>query len=361
MARTIRTQADNLIETLADCPEAFDFFQALRLLQRYWKDSPRIGYATHPGNEPLQLRQNPTLAFTGALIHSFRPATIDKPANMALNHHGLIGPNGPLPVVYTEFILDRIRSKKDHSIINFLDIFHHRLMSLLFRAWADSNIAVAFDRSVQDGHLQFEFNDPAINENQFFEHAGSLVGIGLPMLRGRDNLPESVRIYHAPWLTRQVRSAEGLEKIISDFLDVPATVIPFQGRWLPLPPDSWALLGESTETGMLGENCFLSEIIWDCTSSFRIKVGPVSHAELLHLIPGTDSFERLRALIRTYVGYEFYWDLEIAVKARTIPLGKLGEKGRIGLDAWAGETDSDDEYYSMIFDPEFYKFPQNIN
>lgn len=341
------TETDALIKQLADQPGGHDFFHALRKLQRAWDEHPKIGYASAPAEEPLRLAQEPSLGHKASLIDSFLPPSDGRPARMTLNYHGVFGPNGAIPINYTEYAMDRIRFHRDHTLKDFLDVFHHRMMSLLFRAWADSNITVDLDRVL--GRL----GEPGSTRegSRYIDYIGSFSGMGMEIVRGRDEVPDFARMYHSHWLGRQARNAEGLEKIISDFFEVPAQVQPFQGRWLPLPENSWCLLGESEETGISGVNAIAGDYFWDCSLSFRVQIGPISFADLQRLLPGGGSFARLCDWIRSYVGKELYWDVQLLIRSEDIPPLELGEGGRIGFDAWLQPAPDDSDFHQVVFDP----------
>src|SRR6478609_2460492 len=63
---------------------------------------------------------------------------------------GMFGPQGPLPLHLTEYARDRIINSADPTFARFLDIFHHRMLSLVYRAWADAQPTVQFDRPESD-------------------------------------------------------------------------------------------------------------------------------------------------------------------------------------------------------------------
>jgi len=55
-----------------------------------------------------------------------------EPPVMVTNFFGLAGANSPLPTPLTELVLERLR-EKDAGMRDFLDIFNHRLISILYR------------------------------------------------------------------------------------------------------------------------------------------------------------------------------------------------------------------------------------
>src|ERR1700743_1394405 len=56
---------------------------------------------------------------------------------------GLGGPDGPLPYADQEWLQQRAR-QKDHAPAEFLDLFQHRLISLLYRVMRKHRVAVGF-------------------------------------------------------------------------------------------------------------------------------------------------------------------------------------------------------------------------
>ena len=78
----------------------------------------------------------------------------DAPAEMMVNFMGLTGPQGVLPYVYSELILERVRAK-DRSLAAFLDIFNHRAISLFYRAWQRTRFPVNYAAGVRDYFSQY--------------------------------------------------------------------------------------------------------------------------------------------------------------------------------------------------------------
>jgi len=146
MAGSDGQKPDALIARLAEKPFAFDFYAALRLLQSCFPDQPRFGYSGSPKQDPVRLAQSPALDFAPATMESIQRKDPSRPPVVYSRHFGLLGPNGPMPLCYTEFAHDRILHHGDSTFSDFCNIFHHRLLSFFFRSWADARKTVDFDR-----------------------------------------------------------------------------------------------------------------------------------------------------------------------------------------------------------------------
>ena len=142
-ARWSNQMNGSIEQALASAPFEFDFFTGVsecwRL--RHVQDMPRVGESISPRQDPVRFGQNPSLAFAPATLESFSPATDGLPARLQVYFLGLFGPNGPLPFHLTEFAHERLHAHRDPSLTRFLDVFHHRMLSLFYRAWANSRKA----------------------------------------------------------------------------------------------------------------------------------------------------------------------------------------------------------------------------
>ena len=155
-----------------------------------------------------------------ASIARFDPGANGHPGRLQVHFFGLFGPDGPLPLHLTEYARDRRRNHGDPAFQRFVDLFHHRALSLFYRAWADVRPTVSFDRPEQD---------------RFGYYVGALIGLSTPGLRDRDAMPDLTKLHFAGLLAGQTRHAEGLAQILSAFFSMPVHVEGFCGAWLPLP------------------------------------------------------------------------------------------------------------------------------
>ncbi len=328
--------AVELDRLLQEKPYAFGLFTALRRLECAHSEGPRVGCAVRAGNEPVRLAQEPSLAFAPSTLASYQPATGQRSRRLTVFFLGLFGPNGPLPLHLTEYARDRVRNRDDPTFARFADLFHHRILSLFYRAWASAQPAVEFDRP---------------QSSRFNLYLGALCGVGQPALRNRDHLPDLARFHYAGLLGAQTRHAAGLEALLRGFFGMPVRLQQFVGQWIELPESSRCRLGASPETGTLGQTAVAGSRVWDCQQKFRIVFGPLDLADYRRLLPGSESLQRLVALVRGYTGDELDWDVNVILKKDAVPPLQLGQSGQLGLTSWVASRPLDEDADQLFLNP----------
>jgi type VI secretion system protein ImpH len=326
----IAPDAVDLFRRIAAAPETFGFFQTLRRIESAHRDRPRLGASHRPSQEAVRLGQEPSLVFAPATLAALEPAARMRPPRLISRFLGLFGPNGPLPLHLTEYARDRLRNLRDPTFVRFADLFHHRMLSLFFRAWAASQPAVNYDRPETD---------------RFALYVGALFGIGMPSLRRRDAMPDLAKLHFAGHLAAQTRHPDGLQAIISAFFTMRANIREFVGEWMYLPTETYSILG-SPETCGLGVSATVGARVWGCHQKFRVIAGPMSFSDYRRLLPGGSSLARLVAIIRNYLGNALSWDVNLVLRRDEVPELRLGQLGQLGWTTWLGHrtkpTDADD-------------------
>jgi type VI secretion system protein ImpH len=320
MAGQAGPTTDSLNQSLAHAPWSFDFFQAVRRLECAHRSRPRVGYSSHANEDPVRFAQVPSLAFAPSTLASFGTdhGGATSAPRLAVHFFGLLGPNGPMPLHFTDFVRDRLRSH-DATLARFLDVFHHRMISLFYRAWACNQPTVSFDRPDQD---------------RFGVYVASLFGMGIASYRSRDALPDIAKLHYAGRLVCQTHHAEGLEAIVADYFGMPAEIDQCVGQWLAVPAESACRLGGSRARGELGINVIVGDRVWDCQMKFRLKLGPMTFAEYQRMLPGGSSLARLVAWVKNYIGDALEWDARMILKKEEVPALRLGQVGQLGWSTW---------------------------
>ncbi|MEB8434457.1 type VI secretion system baseplate subunit TssG [Cocleimonas sp. KMM 6892] len=312
------TKITNVIQEIKDNPHEFGFYEALRLIECYYKDRSRLGETLKSADDMIRLGQTPTAAFAPSTLSS---ATTEKDDLLHLNvfFFGLFGPNGALPLHLTEYANERVRTARDESFIHFLDMFHHRLLCLFYRAWANKEPTVHFDRPKQD---------------KFHNYTGSLLGIGTSGVQDRDQMPDSSKMHYAGHMSSQTHHAEGLSSVLQAFFKVPVRIKEYIGEWLEIPEQSRCYLGMSLDGGKLGEDAVLGDKSWQRQYKFRVLIGPMELDEYEGLLPGKDKIKQVSAILKNYVGMEMIWDVNLILKKEAIPKTELGSFGQLGWSTW---------------------------
>lgn len=338
MASENRTSAQvvALAAALQEAPYRFGFFQALRRLECAYRERPRIGESPRPADDPIRLGQKPTLAFAPSTLADFEPGEKGLPPRLLVYFLGLFGPNGALPLHLTDYARERISNAKDPTFGRFADVFHHRILSLFYRAWASSRPTVSFDRPESD---------------RFGDYVASLCGLGMPSLRERDGVPDIAKLHYTGHLSNQTHHAEGLISLLTDFFRLPVALDEFVGHWMILPEDCLWRLGESPESGTLGVTTTIGARVWDRQYKFRVLFGPLGIADFERLLPGGDNLARLVALVRNYAGDELAWDVNLILRKDEVPPLELGGKGRLGWSTWLSSREPERDAGDLYLQP----------
>ncbi len=334
MAEPDRQTPNSLAAEMALQPHAFNFFQAVRRLEAEYRGWPRVGSSVRLEEDYIRFCQVPSLSFAPSSIESIEQ--IERAVRIFVNFLGMFGPNGPLPQHLTDFARDRQRNAHDSTLVRFVDIFHQRMLSFFYRAWATNQKNVDFDRA---------------DEARYATYFGSLFGIGIPSYRDRDSVSDWAKIHFAGRLSAQTRNAEGLEAILADYFGLPTEIQEFAGYWMKIPPENQCRLGESSETGSLGINAIAGERKYEVQLKFRIRMGPMELADLQRLVPLGDSFKRLQDWVLNYTNQEFFWDLQCVLKAAAVPPISLGQGAMLGWTTWLKSKPFTHDPDDPIFDP----------
>jgi len=318
-------------------PYRFDFFQAMRRIECLHADKPRLGSGLRPADEPLRLGQEPAMDFAPATISALRAGKEGRPPRLEVRFLGLFGPNGPLPLHLTDYARERIMHAGDPTFARFADIFHHRILLLFYRAWAQAQPTVSLDRPKDD---------------RFAGFIGSLIGIGSDRLRGRDDAPDHAKLYFSGLLARQIRNADGLQALLTGYFRLSFRVEQFVPHWMTLRAVDRTRVGDRGSSAQVGVGAVLGGRVWDRQHKIRLWLGPLSLAQYESFLPGGKAIKALVSLVRQYLCFELEWDTRLILRGSEVPRSQLGRYGRLGWTTWLGshpvECDADD----LRLDPE---------
>jgi type VI secretion system protein ImpH len=327
--------AVTLLDRLSVDARRCDFFHAVRLLECAHPHLPRVGLSLRPRDDAVRFGQEPELVFLPTTLRCFSADGVTPP-RLVVNFFGLLGPNGPMPTSLTEYIRDRSRNADDPTFARFLDVFHHRMVSLFYRAWAVAQPTVSLDRD---------------NGDRFSVYVGSTFGLGEASLRDRDTVPDFAKFHFAGLLSGPTRHAAGLRLILARFFNIPVHVIENVGHWLNLPACALSRLGAMGDSARLGVGALLGARTWDRQHKFRVVLGPLSLAEYQRFLPGGSSLVRLADWVRHYVRDPLEWDLNLRLRRAEVPRLALGRQQRLGRTTWLLARPASSDATQLVLKP----------
>ena len=359
MSSAQRRQAPGVIDQLFEQPHRFQFFQAVRLLERWLPGEVRAGDGAGLPPE-IRFCNSASLSFPASEIESLQllhdEADDPDDANMPPLRRieltpafiGLLGVNGALPLVYTEQFAQRELHHRDSAARRFLDVFTHRLTSLFYAAWKKHRL-----------HIQYE----ADRKNRFLPMVLSLAGLGLSPLRDRlepqrGGVADETVAFFAGALQQRVLSASQLANMLSRYLHVPVRVEQFSGHWYVLPAHAKTALGNSN--GLLGRNALCGERVWQRDLRVRLHVGPLSTERFRRLLPGAPGAVALRKLVTLLTGPSLEYEVNLIVQAQAVQGTRLESArpstvSRLGWDTYLltcpQATDRSDVRYDIHAEP----------
>jgi type VI secretion system protein ImpH len=303
-----RVRLGALEEALEREPFSFEFFQAVRLLQQLHPERGRVGRFGNPDHEAVQFGATPSTAFPASELQALERED-GEPPRLLVNFFGLTGPQGVLPLEYSELVADRVR-QRDHSLRDFLDLFNHRFISLFFRAWEKTH---AHDVGRETG-------EDALND-----HLLDLVGLGTPGLSKQLGLPQASLPFYVGLLAMPTRPAVALELLLEDYFGVPIDIEQFVGGWYAIDEASQCALGDdSTASSQLGIGAVAGDEIWDLQARARLTIGPLSRAQYDNFLPTGRAYQELRALTKFFTGEQVDVEVQLVLARDDVPPVSLG-------------------------------------
>ena len=306
----------------------FDFFQAVRMLNRMADNQDPVGYASLPQREAVRFHSLPSMSFPPSAIYDItRGEDREEPIHMVVAFMGLTGPQGVLPRYYTELIMERLRYQ-DRTLLAFFDLFAHRLVSLFYRSWEKYQVAVSFEGAATQ--------EKKTDRN--FQHMLSFIGLGTKGLAEQLTFPPQALLGYAGMLAVRSRSAHSLRQILAHFFGVAVDIRQFIGEWVSLEPEDQSRLNGPSRNLRLGQTAMAGSKIWDQQARFQVELGTLSLSKFAQFLPSGKIYQTLVQFIRFFAGQHLQFDVRLKLLAKEVPSCRLSEAAdcppRLGWNTW---------------------------
>ncbi len=313
-----------------------DFFELLRQLE---SEGLRFGRAGGPEREPARLGQIARLNFAASDVADARPGGEGEAPFIGVNVLGLIGPEGPMPLHLTRWIMQRLSNRwfagdstgatSDTSFIDFLNLLQHRHLALYWRSWAEAR---------PDVHIAHG------EGGRIMALMRALAGIGLHGTWGTNEGLDGAKLHHATSLAHHVKNPGRLTSFLETVVGVPVSLSEFAGVWVDLPEHLQTRLG-AAHAG-LGTGAVAGGRVFDRQSHAELRLGPLTYAQFENFLDDPAAWARLRHAVIFASGKELVFRLRLVLAPGEAPPAQLGQ-ARLGKTAWLApdpEKELDDYY-----------------
>lgn len=302
-------QTGDLVDELINRPQDFSLMQAIDILQSAQSGCAPIGHFGDPRKEAVRVANHNSLMCPAAQIDRISAPRdgVSSYYTIMTTLQGMYGSLSPLPTAYLASLvsMDDEEIARTESLRAFLDIFNHRIFSLLYRV---DRLRLIGSRGSEQVNKSFEF--------ALF----SVFGKTYPGRVGRDSSELGSGLSLSALLMSSGRSASKFVKWLSGhFPDLQFNVEEFIPQWVRIPAGEQIRLGQ--------ENCritdgskesaagaTLGEWILDRNLKCRVAVGALRWKEFCGLLPGEKTFQKLCRVINAYIPDFLTYDISITLR-----------------------------------------------
>ncbi|MBL4687196.1 MAG: type VI secretion system baseplate subunit TssG [Nannocystaceae bacterium] len=324
--------ADPVLQRLLDSAHNFSFFVAVGMLERLSPGAIRVGGGGPCGAEAIRFRHDPSLAFSAGEISRIERVEVPRApeAKLETARHrfeittsflGLTGSVTPLPM----YLAEEVAQADDSEAVRreFLDLFHHRLISFVYRIGIKMDFAREYTRATDD---------------RWSRRVLAMSGFDAYDDWRLKHLKRWQILRLAPLLSSPVRSAHAISVALQDVLGealgkAKVSLEQYSGGWTTLDTEQRMGLGHINHR--LGVDAVLGIQCFDRAGRATVVIGPLGDNFRRFLADG-DLYPIVCELLGLLLVEPLELELDLVLSPQSRPPFHLGrpEGGRLGLDAW---------------------------
>ncbi len=325
-----RSKKGSAEERLLAAGGHYNFFVSVSMLERLTPQAIRVGGEGPYSGESIRFRHAHDLTFSAGELAKIERVRVPQSSDQMLDTPtyryeittaflGVTGAMTPMPL----YIAEELAQEDEGARIqrDFLDLFHHRLVSLVYRVGIKFDFAREYTNDADDAWSRRMLALAGLDSYENFR------------LR---HLSRRQMLRLAPLLASKVRSARVLGLAVADVArealeGAGVDVVQFTGDWTALDPEQRISLG--IENSDLGINTVLGIECFHRAGKATIRIGPLRENFRRFLADG-DMFPAICELVGVMSPEPIEYELDLVLVDR--PPFVLGKKegGRVGFDSW---------------------------
>lgn len=334
MASQDRTPVNPLIERILEVGYRYSFFQVVRLLQTLTPDSVPIGHQGPPSREAVRFRPWLEMAFPASDVVGVEALAPGEPTEdrepiqqyqVTTTFMSLYGAVSPLPAYYSEEIIEQDQDDEGSLSRGFLDLFHHRAISLFYRTWEKYRYAVQYRADGSDPY-----------SHRFL----TLLALDPHHTPVQSPIAPSRLLAYAGLISQHPRSAATLCGVLQDWFDRDGVEITqCVARWIEIPEGQRTALGR--RQARLGHETTLGNRVYDRGCTFRLTIRTNDLEDFRSFLPPGERRRELRELLSLLNNDCLDCELALEIAPEEIPELRLSdETAQLGWSTWLGRRPS---------------------
>lgn len=287
-------------------------FEALHLIeQEVLRQEAQLGTDALPKDEKISIKVNPSLGYENAQLCVVKTKNNDKLC-LETNLIGLTGEQGVLPQHYSELALNR-QKEGDSAMVDFYDIFNHRLLSLYYRSWQLSQL----------------------NSQVGAHSAGRRSPFGSTLESVSGQTKELAKHFAGIFATPN-RSKSALKGMLESLAGCDVRLHEFQGQWLHLSEeDQTRLVSRSMPEGQfsqLSRGASVGARAWNINAGVTIELFPKTTEQVKRLLPNTPCIGTIKSLTNDFLGKHKRVKWKLTTRHKYLPQVCLSkQQGQLGI------------------------------
>lgn len=326
------TRIDLMREKLAAGAGRYNFYQLVELLSQ-GKAGQIPTFASRVEEERIHFLSSASIAFPARDVISLEQ-TDRSQWQLTTSFMGLHGSQSPLPGYYLDNLAWE-EAQQDNHLTDFLNLFNHRLLTLLHRVWRKYRYYICFENEGQDAFSQRMF---------------SLVGLGSSDVRDQLQINHTKMLAYAGLLASPGRSPDVICGLIAHCFELDdVTLHGWQLRYVAIPPQQQNRLGgmqrfsgkRTVRKSLLGENFSIGARVPDRSGKFLLHINGLTRQRFLDFLPNGDSYLPLVMFMSFILRDQFAWDLRLGIAPEQVGGMTLGreQSSLLGWTCFLGRPD----------------------
>ncbi len=302
----------------------YAFFQLLYLLERTHAGAAPLGETGPVAAERIRLRPDASMGFASSDVSAVELVKCGdgvERTRVTTTFLGLYGTSSPLMNYFIETVAQNEYQGNQEPVRELLDVLHHRIISLIYKAWTKYRLYVGYRTKGADSFTRRMLCASGIDA--FGAH--------------KTPIHRFLFLRYAPMLAWRARTAHGLGVALEElFGNLGVRIEQFVGAWTLIEKPYRNKLGQANAS--LGESLTIGRYVFDASSRYKLVLGPLGYDDYLAFLPGGHKRPLLRGVCAVFT--RGYYDvlLELHVKPDAAPRFQLGSPRASTLKrtAWLG-------------------------